>query len=423
MKKLLKKSIFLCIGAFTALSAFAAGGTEYVTQEINAANRCLPSFYENIKSRWTFSMGYKDGVDAAQWKKDGLAKARELIIQEEDDTPFDMVVIEEEKRDGYTAQKVVFNISKDSRVMAYVLVPKGKKGQKFPAALMIHDHGSKFNIGKEKMVRAFGGSKAVGKTLTVKPRKAYLEALGKLSETDQIVCKTLESSNAWSDQYFSNLYPGDELAKRGYVVMSFDALGWGDRSVPGFTTESQQSLASNLFNMGTSFAGIIAQEDARAAKFLASLPQVDKERVACIGFSMGGFRAWQLAAISDDITAGVSICWFGTMKGHIIDHDGQLKGNSAFSMLHPTIAKYLDYPDVAGLAAPKAMLFINGEADNINPVEGTKEAYEKVQKIWAANNASDKLETMLIPGLDHSFREEQQKTAFDWLDKMFNNVK
>ena len=150
-------------------------------------------------------------------------------------------------------------------------------------------------------------------------------------------------------------FPGDELAKRGYVVLSFDALGWGDRSVKGFSTDSQQSLGSNLFNMGTSFAGIIAQEDCRAAKFLASLPQVDKKKVACMGFSMGVFRSWQLAAISDDITAGVAVCWFGTMKGHIIPGDGQLKGNSAFSMLHPTIAKYLDYPDVAGLAAPKPM--------------------------------------------------------------------
>ena len=134
---------------------------------------------------------------------------------------------------------------------------------------------------------------------------------------------------------------------------------------------------------------------------------------------MGGFRAWQLAAISDDIAAGVSVCWIGTMKDHIVDGDGQLKGNSAFSMLHPTIAKYLDYPDVAGLAAPKPMYFVSGDKDGVNPVEGTNNAYAKMRKIWKANGADDKLVTTMNAGLTHSYPAEQQKLTFDWLDKQF----
>lgn len=392
MKKC-KMFAVLMVAVLSVSLAFAKGDEKYVTQEINAADRCLPTFYEALKARMTYSLGWKDGSDPVAWKKAGLEKARELMIQNEDNTPFDMVVIDSEKRDGYTAQKVVFNISKESRVLAYLLVPKGKKNQKFPAALMLHDHGSNFRIGKEKMVKPFGKTKV-----------------------DE---ERLKLTQDWAKTYFSEKFPGDELAKRGYVVLSFDAFGWGDRSVKGFSTGSQQSLASNLFNMGTSFAGIIAQEDCRAAKFLASLPEVDSTKVACVGFSMGGFRAWQLAAISDDITAGISVCWIGTMKDHIVDGDGQLKGNSAFSMLHPTIAKYLDYPDVAGLAAPKAMYFISGDKDGVNPVESTNNAYAKMRKIWQANGADDKLVTTMNAGLTHSFPAEQQKLAFDWLDKQF----
>jgi len=418
MKKLLKKSIAVAALLTAGFCSFAAGGKNYVQQEINAADRCLPTYYENIKNRWTFKMGYKDGVDVAQWKKDGLAKARELIIQEEDNTPFDMVVLETEKRDGYTAQKIVFNISQDSRVSAYLLIPNGKKGQKFPAALMLHDHGSNFVIGKEKMVKAIVSKKAQ-KVLDITDQKKQSEELKKLDPADKAMVEKMKRSDSWAETYFTKQYPGDELAKRGYVVLSFDALGWGDRSVDRFSTGSQQSLASNLFNMGTSFAGIIAQEDARAANFLANLPQVDKSKVACIGFSMGGFRSWQLAAISDDITAAVSVCWFGTMKGHIVEGDGQLKGNSAFAMLHPTIGKYLDYPDVAGLAAPKPVYFIAGELDGVNPVAGTNEAFEKVHKIWTANGADDKLKTEMVPGMYHAYPAEQQKASFDWLDSVF----
>ncbi len=418
MKKLIRTSLAALTLLTASFCAFAAGDKNYVKQEINASDRCLPTFYENIKNRWTFSMGYQDGVDPVQWKNDGLAKARELIIQNEDNTPFDMVVLETEKRDGYEVQKIAFSISQDSRIPAYLLVPKGKKGMKYPAALMLHDHGANFFIGKEKMVRAISNKK-VDKVLAIKDAKQYKEELKKLSPEDKKLADVLKRSDGWAKTYFSDLYPGEELAKRGYVVLSFDALGWGDRSVDGFNGGSQQSLASNLFNMGTSFAGIIAQEDVRAAKFLADLPQVDKTKVACIGFSMGGFRSWQLAALSDDITAAISVCWFGTMKGHIIPDDGQLKGASAFSMLHPTIAKFLDYPDVAGLAAPKPMYFVAGTLDGVNPVAGTNEAFEKVHKIWTANNADKNLKTEMVEGMYHEYKAPQQKATFDWLDSVF----
>ena len=388
----MKKIILAALSAALAFCA-TAQNTSYVTQEVNSPDRSLPTFYESLTSRMAFSLGWKDGSNPSKWKKAGLEKAKELILFDEDKTPFDMVVLASEQRDGYTAQKVVFNISRDTRTLAYLLIPDSDKGKKFPAALMLHDHGSKFTIGKEKMVKPFGDTEADKDKLT--------------------------QAEGWASRYFDETFPGDELAKRGYVVLSFDALGWGDRSVAGFKTDSQQALASNLFNMGTSFAGIIAQQDVRAAQFLASIPQVDKKKIACVGFSMGGFRSWQLAALSDDISAGVAVCWMGTMVNHMNPKDGQTKGQSAFSMLHPYIARYLDYPDVAGLAAPKHMMFIGGTDDGVNPTDGTKDAYEKMKKIWAANKASDRLETILVEDGEHDFLPPQQKTAYDWLDTIF----
>lgn len=366
---------------------------DYVKQEITSSDRAMPIFYEKLKENMNFSMGWKDGLNPCDWKRKALAKAKALIIQEEDESPFDMEVIAEEKRDGYKALKIVFNISKYSRILAYLLIPEVKDEELYPAVLMLHDHGSKFSIGKEKMVKPFG------------------------DEDD--MKEKIKIAEDWANINFSGVFPGDELAKRGYVVLSFDALAWGDRSVKDFKTESQQALACNLFNMGTSFAGIIAREDCRAAKLLSSFSFVDKKKVACLGFSMGGFRSWQLAALSDDICAAVSLCWMGSMVNNMQIGNNQIRGQSAFSMLHPFIAKYLDYPDVAGLASPKPVLFINGEKDHLNPLEGVKFAYEKMHRIWKANNAEDKLETLIIKDRGHSFLSSEQKLAFDWLDKVF----
>jgi dienelactone hydrolase len=396
MKNFMEKLLCVFFAASCGIVCFADDSSEYQKTALNSPDRTIPVFYEALKAKMPFALGWKDGSDPVAWKASGLQKARDLMISYEDDTPFNMIVIDKEDRGTYIAEKIVYNVSAESRTLAYLLVPKaadGKEIEKFPAALMLHDHGSNFAIGKEKMVKPFGN-------------------------TDEDKAK-LDNATAWSQRFFTGTFPGDELAKRGYVVLSVDALGWGDRSVAGFKTDSQQALACNLFNMGTSFASLIAQEDVRAAKFLANLDIVDKKRVACVGFSMGAFRSWQLAALSDDITAGIAVCWMGTMPGLMVPGNNQLKGQSAFSMLHPYIARYLDYPDVAGLAAPKPMLFYNGEKDGLFPLTCVGEAYAKMHKIWAANGAEDKLHTEIIPGGQHEFLAPQQKAAYDWLDAQF----
>jgi dienelactone hydrolase len=362
--------------------------TDYQTQAINSPDRSFPLFYQKLKDRIPFALGWNETIqDPQAWKEKGLAKAKELIFPYQDDTPFDAVVIDEMDRGSYLAKKIVFNISNESRVLALLLVPKGDGP--FPAALFLHDHGSKFDIGKEKFVETWGDD------------------------------KRLTSSKAWADKFFTGRFPGDVLAKRGYVVLSIDALGWGDRSVDGFKTDSQQALASNLFNLGTSYAGIIALEDVRAAKFLANLPKVDKTQVAAVGFSMGAFRAWQVTALSDDITAGIVDCWMATMKGLMVPGNNQLKGQSAFAMLHPFIARYLDYPDIAALSAPKPLLVYAGEEDTLFPVDSVNDAFSTLHSVWAANNVSDSLETKIWPNKGHTYTADMQNASFDWLDQQF----
>jgi len=367
-----------------------ANGPDYQKQAFDQPERTFPLFYEQLKQKMPFELSWENNqLSPQEWRTKGKEKARELIFPYQDDTPFNPTVIDQQDRGDYVAKKIVFNISNESRVLALMLVPKGEGP--FPAALFLHDHGSKFDIGKEKFVKTWNDD------------------------------ERLASSQAWADKFFSGKFPGDELAKRGYVVLSIDALGWGDRSVPGMTTNSQQALAANLFNLGSSFAGIIALEDVRASEFLASYPRVDKSRVAAVGFSMGAFRSWQVAALSDSITASIVDCWMGTMKGLMVPGNNQLKGQSAFSMLHPNIARYLDYPDIASLSAPKPMLVYAGGKDKLFPLEAVNSAFKTMHSVWKANDADDKLITKIWEEKGHTFTEDMQKESFDWLDKQFRN--
>lgn len=345
----------------------------------------MPAFYPALKARMRFPMAWTPArTDLAEWRRAGRAKVWEATLQAPDRTPSAPVVISEFDRGAYVVRRIAFNLTADVRTSALVLVPKGTG--KFPAALMLHDHGSKFDIGKEKLIE---------------PADDPVRAA---------------SARAWAGKYFSGRFPGDALARRGYVVMAVDALGFGERGT--MSAESQQAVASNAFNLGTSLAGIMALEDTRAAEFLAAMPEVDAGRVAAVGFSMGAFRAWQVGALSDSVSVVIAVNWMATADGLMVPGNNQLRGSSSWNMLHPGLLRYLDYPDVSSLAAPKPALFFAGETDRLFPIESVRTAFGKMRLVWRAWGAEDRLDTRILPG-GHAFDERTQEDAFDWLDQQF----
>jgi len=345
----------------------------------------LPVSYQRLAARLTFPLSWLSGryKDFAAWRKAARAKVMECLLTPPPAAPFDPLVVGEQDRGSYVARKVVFNITADSRVLGYMLVPKGSGP--FPAVLLLHDHGARFDIGKEKVIAPF-----------------------------DVPRERLASARQWADEAYGGRFIGDELAKRGYVCFATDALNWSDRGGAGY--DGQQALACNLLHLGASLAGLIAHEDLRAAEFLASRPEVDPERIGAVGLSMGAFRTWQVCALSDRIAAGVAICWMATDKGLMVPGNNQTLGQSAFTMTHPGLFDYLDYPDVASIACPKPMLFYNGTQDALFPAPSVREAYAKMRKVWDSQNAGDRLATELWD-VPHVFNRDMQEKAFAWLDQ------
>lgn len=347
----------------------------------------LPVFAERTLEQMAFPLAWRHArrQSFAQWRRRARRRVFAALEREPTPTEFNADVVSSQQRDGYVVEKVALNLNAENRVLGYLLTPEGDGPH--PGVLLLHDHGAEFRIGKEKLVEPWD----------VAPEKQRL-------------------SREWVDKYYGGRHLGDVLARRGYICFVTDALNWSDRGGGGF--DGQQALASNMLHLGRSLAGWIAHEDLRAAEFLAAQPGIDRERVAAMGLSMGGFRTWQVAALSDQIAAGASICWMATVEGLMQPGNNQTHGHSSFTMLHPGLLGEMDYPDIASLACPKPMLFYAGRRDHLFPTDSVDRAYRKMRAVWQTQSADDRLETRMWD-VPHEFSKEMQNAAFAWLDQQF----
>lgn len=379
------KLLSLLFASLLSLST-ASAQTDSAAYEVTGN---MPVFYQQMKQQLTYPLawGKAEEKDFAKWK----AQARHVLaecMQNLQPAPkaYAMEVTDREQRDGYEAYKIRFNLSEWSRVPAYLLVPEGEGP--FPAIVLLHDHGAHFSIGKEKMVRPF-----------------------------YVAPEVMEDADQWARQCYDGQYVGDYLARHGYVVLAVDALFWGERGrKEGTSYDAQQALASNFLQMGASWGAFINVDDMRSAEFLASQPFVDKKRVGSLGFSMGAYRSWMLAALTDVVRASASVCWMNTTEHLMTLTNNQNKGGSAYAMLIPALRRYLDYPHVASIACPKPTLFFNGTRDKLFPIEGVRDAYREMEAVWKSQGASDRLVTKLWDE-KHFFNKEMQKETLEFFDR------
>lgn len=290
----------------------------------------------------------------------------------------DADVLAVEGRSGYSCMLIEYSASGGGRVPAFLLVPDSAatcRGKGLPAVLMLHDHGARFDIGKEKLAKPVTGS---------------------------VPEHILKSSRQWTVKNFDGVYFADSLASLGYVVLVPDALYWGGRSsadaqrwselafghsdgknsrdelktLKTRVYEGQRAVYDSLEARGDVWARHILHDDISALEFLKSLPYIDSGRIGAFGFSMGAHRCWLLSAVRSDIRCGAAVSWM-TLKEAV-----DTSSASSLSMLIPELRSVHDFPDVAAMLYPRPMLFLSGEEDHLFPKNVVSEAYRRMNCIY-----------------------------------------
>ncbi|HND51518.1 MAG TPA: prolyl oligopeptidase family serine peptidase, partial [Pirellulaceae bacterium] len=205
-------------------------------------------------------------------------------------------------------------------------------------------------------------------------------------------------------------YHGEWLARHGYVCLTIDTLQLGE--IEGIHHGTYSHNRWWWLSRGYTSAGVEAWNCIRALDYLQSRPEVDGERLGVTGRSGGGAYSWWIAALDERIKVAVPVAGITDLEDHVAD--GCVEGHCDCMYMVNTYR--WDYPLVAALVAPRALLISNTDRDSIFPLEGVVRVHQKVRRIYELYGAQEKLALNITAG-PHKDTQELQMHAFRWFDQ------
>jgi acetyl esterase/lipase len=276
--------------------------------------------------------------------------------------PLDVDVIEDSHGDGYLRRKVAYHTdSPTARVRAWLFIPEHEPGAKLPAVLCLHQ------------------TTPVGKD---------------------------EPAGVAGQRHFEY---AKELAGRGFVTLAPDYPSFGeypyDFDHDDYQSGSMKAMYDNI----------------RAVDLLQSLPEVDAERIGCIGHSLGGHNSIFTAFFEPRIKAVVSSCGF-TQFSHY--KSGDLTGWTSARYMPRIASEYgkkpqrmpFDFTELVAGLAPRAFLAIAPTKDDNFDVEGVRRIVKAAAPIYQLYHAEGALAAE-HPDIAHDFPPEMRKKAYEFLEK------
>lgn len=178
---------------------------------------------------------------------------------------------------------------------------------------------------------------------------------------------------------------GFALAMSGYVCLSVDVLGAGERSdVHGECVYHGGKRGGALENVSKTLMGIQLADNMRGVDLLCSLPYVDKSKIGATGASGGGNQTMYLAAMDERIKASVPVVSAGTFESYI-------SNENCICETMPDGLTVCEESAIFALAAPNAVKICNALHDS-SPTFYVSEmlrTYKNARKIFSLYNVAD----------------------------------
>jgi len=353
------------------------GAMMCTTAGVLHAQQVKPPFYADRMNLLTFidAAGQIHPVKvAADWeqRRGHILANMELVMgplpERWRGLPLDLRILEEAKLPKCVRKKVTYRAEPDDWATAYLFVPNDRKG-KTPAMLCLHQT---IEIGKDEPA-GLGGS--------------------------------------------PDLHYALELAERGYVTLAPDYWTFGDYRYKRYDPYEHGYVSGTMKGIWTHI---------RSVDLLRSLPEVDGDRIGCIGHSLGGHNTLWLGAFDPRVKVMVSSCGFNTMAAYAASKygGGDLK-NYAQPRYLPRIASVykndpklvpFEWTEVLASLAPRPV-FVNAPLNDTNfEVSGVRDCIKAALPVYELLGGKDRL-VVVHPEAGHSFPSEIRQAAYAFIDR------
>ncbi|MBO7148215.1 MAG: acetylxylan esterase [Lentisphaeria bacterium] len=198
-----------------------------------------------------------------------------------------------------------------------------------------------------------------------------------------------------------------EFARMGFIVFASDMVGFNENNDLPHYFSHELKRRGDL--SGVSTFGMQCLNSMRALDFLESLPEVDRDTIACTGASGGASQTWFIAALDSRIKAVAPVCMLSAhFQGGCGCEEGpllRLRGLSSF--------------DILASLAPMPMILpsVTGDWTCNSPW------YEipKLRQVYGLYNAEHRLEHFHYED-QHNYNRRTREHIYAWFSKLFLGI-
>src|SRR5262245_5333727 len=199
------------------------------------------------------------------------------------------------------------------------------------------------------------------------------------------------------------------FARHGYVCLIVDTLQLGEIAVIHHGTYRENRWWWH--SRGYAPAVLDCGDCLRGIEYLIIRPDVDSERIAVTGISLGGAATFWVAAADERVKVAVPVSGMADLLSYVPNR--VINGHFDCMFLHNAFE--WPWTRIAGLVAPRPLLFVNSDNDSIFPMDANERVIDQLERLYSLYGAGDKVDAVVSVG-GHAYRQDIRQAVYRFIN-------